>query len=179
MIGRPTAVGRTLLVALVVGASTAFAWSAAEAQGFRWLRNSPVAAFTDEDFDVLRAATRDAMEEGKEGQTFGWYNEVTGASGAITLREDSELDGMRCRRAKFYNSADGVTGTSIHRLCRTADGSWRVAPPGTGSKSGKPDAAPAYRVSVLGSITTRTPAIPGWLQKLSKEWRSTGRPPRS
>ena len=36
---------------------------------------------------------------------------------------------FQCRQAKFFLSADGMTGTSIHRLCQIADGSWRVAPP--------------------------------------------------
>ena len=117
------------LVAILVGASMSTFSMLAEAQGFGWLRNSPVAAFTDDDWTAMRAATREAMDEGEEGETFGWYNEATGASGAITLREASEHEGKKCRSAKFFNSADSMTGTSIHRLCRIADGSWRVAPP--------------------------------------------------
>jgi len=102
----------------------------AEAQRFgAWLDTSPVRAFTDDDWTVMRARTREALDEGEQGETFSWQNETTGASGSVTLREDSEHDGMKCRRAKFYNSADGMSGTSIHRLCRIADGSWRVGPP--------------------------------------------------
>lgn len=119
--------GRFALLAL---ATLAFAGVSqiAEAQRFRWLDTSPIRAFTDGDWAVVRAVTRDALDNGEQGETFSWYNEATGASGSLTLREDSEHDGLKCRSAKFYNSADGLTGTSIHRLCRIADGSWRIAP---------------------------------------------------
>ena len=102
---------------------------ATQAQPFRWLDTSPIRAFTDDDWTVMRAAAREALDAAEEGETVGWQNEATGASGTITLREASEHDGLKCRRAKFFNSAEGLTGTSIHRLCRIADGSWRVAPP--------------------------------------------------
>ena len=101
---------------------------AAEAQRWRWLDTSPVRAFTESDWEVVRSAAREALDTAEEGETVGWQNEGTGASGTITLRGESEHEGLPCREAKFFNSADGLTGTAIHRLCKIADGSWRIAP---------------------------------------------------
>lgn len=101
----------------------------ANPQGFIWLDRSPVESFTEQDWALLRSAVRQALDDGDQGETFGWHNETSGASGTITVLEDSEHEGMKCRRAKFFNSAGGFTGTGHHRLCKTADGTWRIAPP--------------------------------------------------
>jgi surface antigen len=117
-------------VVAIFGACASLAWlpASVDAQGYQWLDQSPISFFDDEDWELLRSTSREALEEGEVGETDGWHNEKTGASGTITVLETSEHEGMQCRRAKFFNSAGGVTGTGVFRMCKTADGTWKIAP---------------------------------------------------
>jgi hypothetical protein len=102
--------------------------SALHAQSnLNFLSRSAVGSFTSQEWSILRATVRQALDDGEQGEEIGWHNDATGASGTITLLEGSELNGMSCRRTRFFNSAGGVTGTSTHRLCKTANGEWRLA----------------------------------------------------
>ena len=97
--------------------------------GFDALDESPVSQFTDEDWEVFRHTARKALDEAKPGDTGAWNNDKTGASGSITIIAEAEpFQGLVCRRARFFNSANGITGTSVFRVCKRADGQWRIAP---------------------------------------------------
>ena len=95
---------------------------------FSWLKNSPVSHFTDEDWDLLRSTARDLLDNGEDGDKAEWANSESGAEGSVEVLNSYEEDGRTCRRAKFYNSARGLAGTGVYRLCRVEDGSWKIAP---------------------------------------------------
>ena len=55
-------------------------------------------AHATEDWTVFRATLREVLETGESGETIGWSNEVSGASGNITPMASSEHEGLPCRR---------------------------------------------------------------------------------
>ena len=94
---------------------------------FGWLENSPVSNFTDDDWALLRQTARDMLDNGEDASKAEWSNPSTGAEGTVEVLNTYEEDGRTCRRTKFYNSAGGVTGTGLYRLCRIEDGTWKIA----------------------------------------------------
>jgi surface antigen len=99
----------------------------AVALNWRFLQYSPVAQFTDLDWDLLREAGKTALESGADGETARWSNPATGASGAIQPLSTTQRDGATCRLTVISNSVGGSSGTSRFTFCRQEDGSWRVA----------------------------------------------------
>ncbi len=93
---------------------------------WNWLENSPAEAFTDSDWAMLKQTARATLEHGEDGNTATWVNQDTGHSGSITPLSTFDNNGMLCRKAKFFNSADKMTGSSIFRLCKQEDGKWKV-----------------------------------------------------
>ena len=93
-----------------------------------WLENSPIEAFTDSDWVMLKETARKALDSGKDGDTALWVNHDTGHSGSITPLNTVDNNSLPCRNTKFFNSADGRTGSSTTRLCKQQDGKWKIAP---------------------------------------------------
>lgn len=116
---------RTLLSA--AAAAAIFASATATAQGYRWLDTSPVRFFTDEDWEMLRATAREALDNGADGTEVSWKNADTDVSGTIMVMNTYEENGLRCRKTKFLNHARGLTGGGIYRLCKVADGKWKIS----------------------------------------------------
>jgi surface antigen len=115
--------------ALLLAAALATLPAAASAAGqFGWLRASPLSVFTEVDWEMLRKNARGTLDESPDGTTSSWENPDTGHSGSVTVLSTYEEDGRRCRKAKFTNEARGMTGIQTHRLCKVADGTWKIAP---------------------------------------------------
>jgi surface antigen len=99
----------------------------AHAVNLSFLKNTPVAAFTDEDIAIARDHIRDALNNGKNGEVVQWENSSSGAAGEYTLLKTYQRDGTKCRRVKVIHSAKGRRGESAHTLCQTPAGTWRWA----------------------------------------------------
>lgn len=97
----------------------------AHAVNLSFLKNAPVAAFTDEDITIAQDHIRDVLNNGKKGEVVQWENPNTGAIGKYTLLNTYQRDGATCRRVKVMHSAKGRRGESTHTLCQTAAGTWR------------------------------------------------------
>ena len=95
---------------------------------WNFLRYSPTNHFTEQDWELLQQAGREALANGADGDIRGWSNPDTGAYGTIQPLDTTEREGMTCRRAVVYNNARGASGTSRFTFCKQEDGSWRVAP---------------------------------------------------
>lgn len=93
-----------------------------------WLESSPIEAFTDSDWVKLKESAREVLNNGNDGDTATWINEDTGYSGSITPLNTIVNNGMTCRKTKFFNSANGMTGSSKFLLCKQEDGKWKVSP---------------------------------------------------
>ena len=98
------------------------------AANWNWLKNSPAEAFTDSDWAMLKQTGREALEKGDNGTTALWLNHDTGHSGSITPLTKTDNNGLPCRKTKFFNSANGMTGSATFRLCKQPDGTWKIAP---------------------------------------------------
>jgi len=104
-------------------ASASNAWSSPE---LRWLNNSPVRHFTDADWQMAKAAMRDALESSADGDTVSWENPETGTHGSVTPQTTETRNGMTCRQAKISNHARHLDGGGTFLFCRRADGSWGI-----------------------------------------------------
>ncbi len=77
---------------------------------------------------MLRATAREVLDNGADGTEASWSNPATENSGSIKVLNTYEENGLRCRRTEFSNHARGLSGSGIHRLCKVADGTWKIAP---------------------------------------------------
>lgn len=93
-----------------------------------WLKDTPLEAFTDSDWTMLKQTGTDVLENGADKTTVLWVNEETGHSGTITPLMTKEINGLTCRKTKFFNSADDKTGSASFKVCKQADGEWKIAP---------------------------------------------------
>jgi len=104
---------------------TVFSLPAYSANWF-WLSESPISRFTDSDWKMLRSTANNALDNAADGTRVVWVNSETGNSGAVTPINKVEKDGMPCRKVKFFSSAEGLTNTSIHFLCKQKEGEWKL-----------------------------------------------------
>ena len=119
---------KKLSALLITAAVAIFVSATARSQTYRWLDTSPIKFFTDQDWEIMRSTARRTLDDAKDGTTANWSNPETEASGSITVISTYEEEGRRCRKTKFFNSARGLTGSGIFRLCKVEDGTWKIAP---------------------------------------------------
>ncbi|MDY6943978.1 MAG: RT0821/Lpp0805 family surface protein [Pseudomonadota bacterium] len=106
-----------------------------------FLRDAPVAQFTEEDFALLQQTLQDALKEGEDGEVYSWQNPTTGAEGDIIPLSTYEEQGHRCRRVQLINRARKGHGMSIQVFCRDDTGTWKWAATTRPSKSPKPSSS--------------------------------------
>ncbi len=95
------------------------------AVNMQYLKYSPVASFTTEDFNMLQTTGKKALEENKDGQLSEWKNPETGHSGSITPLNSKTIDGMHCRKVRFLNRTENISGQAIYTFCRV-DNKWKI-----------------------------------------------------
>ena len=117
------------MLVTILGAVTLGLAGTASAQGNAgFADDSPMSQFTEDDFAMMNANNKAALDGGEAGKKKTWRNAATGATGSITLLEKSEYQNLPCWRAKFTNQSSDYQSTSVYRLCKTAKGEWKVAP---------------------------------------------------
>lgn len=111
-------------VALVI---ITFAAGAAHAQSnMAFLKDAPIEKMTREDLALLLRNSNEALGRNADGETSGWTNSKTGASGTATPLRTFTQKGMKCREAEYTNHAGGFRGGGKFTLCRVANGSWKL-----------------------------------------------------
>ncbi|HEY5703112.1 MAG TPA: RT0821/Lpp0805 family surface protein [Gammaproteobacteria bacterium] len=107
----------------IFGASPIFA-------GWTWLDKSPAGKFNEKDWNMLKSATNELLDNGTDGDMREWSNEESGNSGKIKIISSSESDGKRCRKVAFLNIAGnyGLSSRSVQIMCKQPDGKWKVEP---------------------------------------------------
>ena len=95
------------------------------AVNMQYLKYSPVASFTADDFEMLQTTGNKALEENQDGQLSEWKNPATGHSGSITPLNSKTIDGMHCRKVRFLNRAESISGQAIYTFCRV-DNKWKI-----------------------------------------------------
>jgi surface antigen len=108
----------TSLVAIVAAPAWAFNTS--------FLRDAPLAYFTDTDWSMFKGALDKALNENADGAAAQWNNSSSGSSGEITPLKTREVNSTTCRETRIVNRAQGLIATGDYLLCKAADGEWTI-----------------------------------------------------
>ena len=113
---------RTLLVSiLLLGLMPALSHAV-----WGWMRDSAIAEFTEQDWEMLKATTDDVLENAADGEQTNWKNAASGNRGAMKVIMSFQHQGLRCRRIAFLNiTHTGTRGRANYNLCDQPDGSWK------------------------------------------------------
>ena len=95
------------------------------AVNFQYLRYSPIASFTSEDFELMQEAGYQALNEYEDGKVIKWENPETQNSGSITPLNSSTIDGLQCRKVKIVNQAKNKYNESSFTFCKVKD-KWKI-----------------------------------------------------
>lgn len=104
---------------------TLFMLSNSYAVNMQYLRYSPVASFTQEDFELLQTTGGNALNNNEDGKTSEWKNPKSGNSGSITPFDSSTIDGNYCRKVKIINQTSTQSGQSTYTFCKVKS-DWKV-----------------------------------------------------
>ena len=97
------------------------------AAGLRFLRESPLSRFTEQDFDLLRKAAGVVLSAEANGASEEWANPATGNSGRITsVSRFTATDERPCARLKIDARSTEFDGSWTYTVCRGADGDWLI-----------------------------------------------------
>jgi surface antigen len=113
---------------IVVGAAliALFSSFAAHSINLRWLENSPVRFFTEQDWRMSEETTDRALNTAGVGETLNWENPRSGNSGGVSVISEQEREGRNCRTLGIQHQARGMTRNSRHLFCRHLDGEWKI-----------------------------------------------------
>jgi surface antigen len=94
-----------------------------------FLRDAPLAYFTDKDWSLFKDTLYKALNENTDGAAGQWSNASSGSSGEVTPLSTREVNGMTCRQTRVVNRAQGLSATGEYLLCKTTDGEWTFGGP--------------------------------------------------
>lgn len=94
-----------------------------------FLRDAPLAYFTDTDWSMFKGTLDKALNENADGAAAKWNNTSSGNSGEITPQKTREVNSMTCRETRIVNRAQGLSATGDYLLCKAADGEWTIGGP--------------------------------------------------
>jgi len=93
----------------------------ASADNYRFLKDTPVSRFNDEDFRLLNEATKKALATPDLGQPVSFKNEKTGSQGSITPQAGSAAN---CRSLTVELHHKATNSKNVHELCQV-NGTWQ------------------------------------------------------
>ena len=91
-----------------------------------FLRDAPLAYFSDTDWSMFKDTLFKALNENADGTTAHWNNASSGSSGEVTPLDTREVNGMTCRDTRIVNRAQGLSAQGEYPLCKAADGEWTM-----------------------------------------------------
>jgi surface antigen len=94
-----------------------------------FLREAPLAYFTDTDWKMFKDTLYKALNQNADGAATPWNNASSGASGEITPLNTREVNGMTCRDTRIINRAQGLSAQGEYPLCKATDGEWTMGGP--------------------------------------------------
>lgn len=94
------------------------AWSAPMlVSNLNFLKNEPIANFTQADTALLKATTLVALNDAKDGETLKWSNPETGNSGEITVVQTLPATDPKCRELLIASRAGGLHSSQRGVFC--------------------------------------------------------------
>ena len=115
---------------ITVAVVVLFVHGVAVAVNLRWLEDSAVRSFSDEDWRLARGAADEALQNRSDGEAVEWHNPKTGNSGRAVSLRSLERAGNPCRELAVENRAKGMAGRSVFLFCRQPSGEWKIVPAG-------------------------------------------------
>lgn len=100
--------------------------SMGHAANIQFLESAPAGQFDDRDWELLREAVVELLDDADDGATGTWKNENNGHHGELVLIRSYEEFGTICRRVKITNEAGDFKATSMRDLCKDKEGKWKV-----------------------------------------------------
>ncbi len=117
---------RPRLSALVLVAASVSLPLTIHAANMRFLEFSPSAFFTEKDWELLRGAAKDLLDNHKDGESVSWKNEETGYNGKLTVLKTFADFGTTCRRMKVFSDAIELSATRVVNACKNKEGLWKI-----------------------------------------------------
>lgn len=114
---------KLVLVALMAGTTFPLA---GYASNMRFLEFSPSAMFTEKDWELLRSAARNLLDNHKDGESVSWENDENGHNGKLTALRTYEDFGTTCRRIRVFSDAVEVSATRAVNMCKNKEGLWKI-----------------------------------------------------
>ncbi len=96
------------------------------AANMRFLEFSPSAFFTEKDWELLRTAAQDLLDNHKDGESMSWKNEESGFNGKLTVLNTYADFGTTCRRLRVFSDAIEVSATRLVNMCKNKEGVWKI-----------------------------------------------------
>ena len=116
-----------LRAALVAGAVLVFGMHSAFANNLSFLKQAPVAAFTDQDYALMMENVELVLADATTPVKRDWKNSQTGHSGtAETLVVFNGPKGESCKRLRVTSKAGSRDGKAMYTLCK-GDAGWQLA----------------------------------------------------
>ncbi len=112
--------------ALILAALVATTPLLSQASNMRFLEFSPSAFFTEEDWDMVRGAAADLLDNHPDGKSVAWKNEANGHNGKLTVLSTYSEFGTTCRRLKVFSDAVEVSATRVVNMCKNKKGEWKI-----------------------------------------------------
>ena len=120
---------RTKLITAFFLASVAISPASTRAFNTSFLRDAPLAYFTEKDWSMFKDTLYKALNENADGAAAHWNNASSGSSGEVTPLNTREANGMTCRETRLVNRAQGLSATGTYLLCKAGDGEWTMGEP--------------------------------------------------
>jgi hypothetical protein len=97
--------------------------------GLGFLKQTPLSSFTDQDFELMKAAASAVLSSTEPGTAKSWTDSANGNGGTIKLVSSfSAADGRNCRRLRIENHAKGMSGVYTTNVCQAEHGPWKIDP---------------------------------------------------
>jgi surface antigen len=116
------------MVAVVLLASAGVVPAAAWAFNTSFLRDAPLAYFTDKDWTLFKDTLTKALDGGADGAAAHWGNSSSGSGGEVTPLDTRQVNGVTCRQTRIVNRAQGLTAQGDYQMCKV-DGEWTFGGP--------------------------------------------------
>ena len=82
-----------------------------------------------EDLALIQDVARVQMTGKSVGTTLTWNNNKTGNSGSVTLLENFQHEGRKCRTNRHVITQQATSPkTYVISICQNSDGSWQTLP---------------------------------------------------
>ena len=115
---------RAVLIAVFMGVAALSAPNAHAVWG--WMRGAAIGDLNDADWEILKATTRNTLDNAPDGEQVNWRNEDTGNRGAMKVIMSFRHDGAACRRMAFLIVSTTTRGVANYNLCQQTDGTWNL-----------------------------------------------------